>query len=59
MTGTEKRQVIDLAEAQRLWAAHLDSLSGQERAPRPAVTATLRRFLSRLAVPDETPAAGP
>jgi integrase/recombinase XerD len=53
MTGTEQRQVIDLAEAQRRWAAHLDSLSGQDRIPRPAVTATLRRFLSRLAAPGE------
>jgi integrase/recombinase XerD len=53
MTGTEKCYVIDLAEAQRLWAAHLDSWAGQDRATRPAVTATLRRFLSSLAVPDE------
>jgi site-specific recombinase XerD len=53
MTGADERQVIDLTDAQRLWAAHLDSLAGQDRAPRPAVTATLRRFLSGLAAPDD------
>ena len=53
MSGAEKRQVIDLAEAQRLWAAHLDSRAGQDRAVHSAVTATLRRFLSSLTVSDE------
>ena len=53
MTGTDKRYVIDLAEAQRLWVAQLDCWAGTEHTLRAAVAATLRQFLSRLTVPGE------
>jgi hypothetical protein len=53
MTGSNKRYVIDCAEAQHLWATHLDSWAGKDRVERFAVSATLRRFLSHFTDPDE------
>lgn len=53
MTVTAKRYEIDLAEATRIWAAHLASVAGEGSQVRHLTAITIRRFLFSFTVSGE------
>lgn len=53
MTGHATRYEIDLAEATRIWAAHLATVAGEGSQLRHLTTITIRRFLSSFMVSGE------
>ena len=55
MTDTQGRAAVDLAEAQRVWAAHRTCVAGEDRQERDAARATIRKFLASFTVPTEPP----